>query len=93
VVNFSITCHSGFAAPAGAIEALWQRLDAPHDDARFTKVGGEIRAMWGADAPVSMERDEREEVGRLAVLEIVREACDGTPELKSDWFAVGAMRY
>ena len=35
-----------------------------------------------------MTRDERIEIGRRAVLDVVRETCDGSPELKSDWFAV-----
>jgi hypothetical protein len=33
-------------------------------------------------------RDERIEIGRRAVLDVVRDVCDAAPELKSDWFAV-----
>lgn len=40
-----------------------------------------------------MERDEREEQGRLAVLGIVQEACKREPELKLDWYAVSPRRY
>jgi len=36
-----------------------------------------------------MERDEREEVGRRAVLGIVCDVCALPLEIKSDWFAVG----
>ena len=45
----------------------------------------------GEDAPISMERDEREEIGRRAVLDIVRSVCERAPELKSDWFAVSTL--
>jgi hypothetical protein len=71
---------------------LWPRLDANGDDVRFAKVGAEIRATWGEDAPISMERDEREEIGRRAVLDIVRGVCERVPELESDWFAVSTLR-
>jgi len=52
----------------------------------------DIRAKWGEDAPVSMERDVREEIGRRAVLDIVQDVCERTPELSPDWFAVSAYR-
>jgi hypothetical protein len=91
-VQFRITHHSGFAAPADALELLCARLGAGRDGVSFTKVGGEIRAMTQEDAPVSMTRDERLEIGRRAVLELVRDVCDGAPELKSDWFAVSPER-
>ena len=74
------------------MDLLWQRLDASRDESSFTKVGAEIRATWGEDAPVSMERDERDELGRRAVLDIVIGVCERTPELNSDWFAVSAQR-
>jgi hypothetical protein len=89
---FRITLHSGFAAPADALDLLWQRLDSKRDDARFARVGAEIRATWGEDAPISMERDEREEIGRRAVLDIVCDVCTRAPELRSDWFAVSTLR-
>ena len=78
--------------PANAMDLLWQRLDASRDETSFTKVGAEIRATWGEDAPVSMERDERDELGRRAVLDIVIDVCERAPELNSDWFAVSAQR-
>jgi hypothetical protein len=91
-VNFRITRHSGSAAPENALALLWERLDARHEGVSFAREGTEIRARWGDDAPVSMERDEREEIGRGTVLAIVRGTCDGAPDLKYDWFAVSAYR-
>ena len=93
-MTFKITHHSGFAAPADALDLLWLRLDCNRDDVRnrdvvrFAKVDAELRATWKADAPLSMERPEREEFGRRAVLSILYEVCEGAPELKSDWYAV-----
>ena len=55
----------------------------------FAKAGSEISATWGEDAPVSMERDVRAELGHRAVLGIVRKVCERAPELEWDWFAVG----
>jgi len=92
-VNFSVTQHSGSKAPADAIELLWQRVDGRRfEDVRFIRRGTEIRAATGEDAPVSMESDERSEIGRSKVLECVREICERAPELKADWFAVGPRR-
>jgi hypothetical protein len=91
-VRFRITHHSGFAAPSDALELLWPRLGVRRDGVSFAKVGREIRAMTEQDAPVSMTSDERLEIGRLAVLAVVREACDGAPGLESDWFAVSPER-
>jgi len=89
-VQFRITPHSGYAPPADALDLLWERLGARRDGVSFTKVGVEIRATTGEDAPVSMTSDERAEIGRRAVLDVVRDICDGVPELRSDWFAVSA---
>jgi hypothetical protein len=90
-MTFKITRHSGFAAPADAFDLLWQRLDPKRDGVRFTRVGAGIRATWTEDAPISLERYEREEVGRRAVLDIVCEVCERTPELESDWFAISPL--
>jgi hypothetical protein len=91
-MTFRITRHSGFAAPADAFDLLWQRLDGNLDGPRFTKVGAGIRATWEGDAPISLERDEREEIGRRVVLDIVCDVCARAPELRSDWFAVSTLR-
>jgi hypothetical protein len=89
-VNFRITRHSGWAAPDDALDMLWERLGSRREEASFARGGAEIRATWGSDAPSSIDRDEREEIGRAAILEIVRDVCEQSPELRSDWFAVGA---
>jgi hypothetical protein len=93
-VKFRITPHSGLRGstpPADAMDLLWQHLDARPDKTSFTKVGAEIRVTWEEDAPASMERDERYELGRRAVLDIVIDVCEQAPELNSDWFAVSAL--
>ena len=91
-MTFGITLHAGSAAPVDALDLLWQRLEGKRDDARFDRVGVEISATWEEDVSSSMERDEREEVGRRAVLDIVRDVCERAAELESDWFAVSALR-
>jgi hypothetical protein len=88
LVQFRITPHSALAPPPDALELLWQQLGGDHEDVSFAKVGSEITATTGEDAPVSMTVDERVEIGRRAVLDIVREICEQAPELRSDWFAV-----
>ncbi|HLM85217.1 MAG TPA: hypothetical protein VK272_03410 [Solirubrobacteraceae bacterium] len=89
-MQFRITPHSGFALPDDALDLLWARLGARREEVSFAKVGDEIRATTGEDAPVSMTRDERAEIGRRAVLHVVCDVCERAPELRSDWFAVSA---
>jgi len=87
-VKFRISRHSAFKPPDDALDLLWLRLGASRDEVSFTKVGAEITASTGEDAPVSMTSDERVDIGRRAILEILRDVCELAPELKSDWFAV-----
>jgi hypothetical protein len=91
-VTFRILLHTGFAAPADALDLLWPRLDGKRDDVRFARVDAEIRATWDEDASIRVERDEREEIGRRAVLDIMRDACERAPQLEADWFAVSPLR-
>jgi hypothetical protein len=91
-VRFKITRHSGFSPPEDALEQLLQRLGVYREGARFSKVGEEIWANVETEAPVSMTQDERVDIGRRAVLKLVREACEAAPGLESDWFAVGSER-
>jgi hypothetical protein len=87
-VDFRITIHSGYSAPPGALAMLAQALGPRRESSTYAKVGTEIRASWLADMPVSMERDEREETGRVAILDVVREVCGPSADLDADWFAV-----
>lgn len=89
-MQFDITPHSAYNPPANAVELLWQWLGPSRDGVSFAKVGAHITARTGEDAPVSMTRDERAEIGRRAVLNAVRAACEGAPELNSDWYAVSS---
>jgi hypothetical protein len=89
-VRFKITRHSGYRPPDDALDLLLTRLGPSREEVAFAKVGMEIWATFEADAPVAMTWDERADIGRRAVLSVVREACEGVPELNSDWFAVSS---
>ncbi len=91
-MDFTIAPHSGFKPPADAIEQLWAVLGSARDEARFARRGADITATWGEDAPISMERDERADIGRRAILSIVRDVCETTPGISSDWYAVSVAR-
>jgi hypothetical protein len=91
-MDFRITRHSGFAAPDDALDRLLEHLGATRADMSFTRGHSDIRARWRTDAPFGMENYEREELGRSAILEIVRAVCAQTPELEADWYAVSAQR-
>jgi hypothetical protein len=53
--------------------------------------GDEIRATWGEADSDSATRGVRAEIGREAIVDLIREACERAPELKSDWFAVSYL--
>jgi hypothetical protein len=91
-MRFKITFHSGHKPPANALDLLAPRLGARREEVAFVRVGAEIWATVEADAPVSMTQDERADIGRRAVLDVVREVCEGAPDLNSDWFAVSSGR-
>jgi hypothetical protein len=91
-MEFRITRHSGFGSPDDALDLLWAHLGARRPEASFAKGSRDIRAEWTVDLPVAMERDEREQVGRATILEIVRTVCAQTPELTADWYAVSSHR-
>lgn len=92
LMRFKITRHSGFAAPENALDLVWPRLGEHHNGMSLAHVGSEIRVAVRRDMPVSMERDVREEVARLAVLDFLRKACRGAPELKLDWYTISPLR-
>lgn len=91
-VDFRITHHSGSGAPEDALERLWQVLETRGVGVRFGKRGSEIRATLPEDDSVSLDSDARAQVGRRAVLDIVREVCESAPELELHWYAVSVLR-
>jgi hypothetical protein len=91
-VQFRITRHAGSGSPTEAIELLWQHLGAGGEEVSFGRVGSELKARWREDAPVSMERDERVQLGRRAVLQILEDVCERSPGLEFGWYAVSPMR-
>lgn len=91
-MKFRITRHSGFGAPANAIDLLSERLGPKREEVSFARAGAEIRASWGEGAPFSRAEEESVEIGRRVVLEAVDGVCNGDPELRSDWFAVSVLK-
>lgn len=87
-MKFKITIHARSGAPSDAVALLFERLGPSRDSVRFSKPGVAIMANWVTDAPVTMERDERSEVGRQTVWDIVRTVCEDTPDLRSQWYAI-----
>lgn len=89
-MDFRIAYHAAarHAPPEGALERLWEILGPMREEVSFAMGSREITAMWRGDAAISMTQDERTQMGRRAVLEVVLRVCDATPELDSDWFAV-----
>ena len=91
-MKFRITRHASASAPEQAIELLAERIGSKRREATFVRVGREIRANLDRDDPVSMTQDERVDIGRRMVLEIVADVCEHAPELKLDWYAVSAAQ-
>ncbi len=87
-MKFKITIHARSGAPPDAMDLLWERLGTKRDDVGFSRPGVAIIATWMSEAPVTMERDERKDVGRRAVWDIVNDVCEGAPGLRASWFAV-----
>ena len=92
-MRFRIGLHAGHAAPPDAVARLAERLGSRCEDARFSLRGDALEATWGEDAPSAMSRDERAEIGRSALLEIVGAACERAPGLRLDWFAISPIGY
>ena len=89
---FKITYHSGFNPPADALDRLMQKLGTERNQVSFSKANSEIRASWNGYRASSTTPEEHGEIGRHAVLDIVREVCELTPGLQLDWFAVSRVR-
>ncbi len=91
-MKFRVTRHSAVKPPEGALELLSLHIPPRREDVAFSRTGSEIRARVDRDEAVWMTQDERLEIGRQAVLDIVREVCERSPELKLDWFAISPAR-
>ena len=87
-MRFKITDHSGYSVPDDALDRLWTQLGPRQEDVSFAKVGSEIKATVGDEAPVSMTHDERVDISRRAVLAVVTDVCERVSGLNPDWFAV-----
>jgi hypothetical protein len=73
------------------MELLLRRLGAQRDDVSFAMVGPAIMATSGEHDGDSRTRGDRVEVGRLAIVDLICDACERAPELESDWFAVSYL--
>jgi hypothetical protein len=91
-VKFRISRHSGFGAPAHAIDLLSERLGPKREEVSFARAGTELRATWGEASPFSRGEEESGEIGRRVVLEVLDGVCNEDPDLRSDWFAVSALK-
>ena len=89
-MRFRITPHAGHDAPADAVEQLLATLSGRRSKGRFSKVGSEIRVVWGRDDG-GWDRDLRREAEREELLELLREACGPGGPLKLDWYAIGPL--
>jgi hypothetical protein len=91
-MKFKITPHKTASPPEHALDLLTERVGRRREDVSFARLGHELRANLDRDEPVSMTHDERTDIGRRAVLDIVAEVCERAPELKLDWYAVSPAR-
>lgn len=91
-MKFKITRHAAVSPPEHALDLLEQRLGRRRKGVSFVRVGSEIKANVNRDDPVNMTQDERTDVGRRAVLEIVSELCEHDPDLELEWYAVSPAR-
>jgi hypothetical protein len=94
-VRFRITRHAGHALghapPADALELLLERLGPRRGGVSFVKVASQITATWNPDMSSGATSDERADIGRRAVLDIVRQVAEGDPGLDPDWYAVSEL--
>ena len=90
-MRFRIGRHSGFPAPADAMELLLRRLGAQADEISFAMGRDEITATSPESHGDSTTREIRVEVARQAIVDLIRDVCERAPELESDWFAVSYM--
>jgi hypothetical protein len=91
-MEFRITTHAGYGAPVDAIASLWPHLrEIVVENTEFAPGHDEITATRGHGEASRAVREERTEPERRAVLEAVREVCDRTAGLQSDWYAISPV--
>lgn len=73
------------------MELLLRRLGAQRDEVSFAMVGAEIWATCGERDDSSRTRGERAEIERRAIVDLLSEVCERSPELEADWFAVSYL--
>jgi hypothetical protein len=92
-MEFRITTHTAYGAPADAIASLWPHLEtADVADGAFARGPEEqITASWGYGDASQTVREELMFRERREVLEAVCEVCDRAPGLESDWYAISPV--
>jgi hypothetical protein len=73
------------------MELLLRRLGARRDELTFAMDGGAIMAISEEHEGDSSTREERIEMERRAIVDLLVDVCDDAPELESDWFAVSYL--
>jgi hypothetical protein len=91
-MRYKITRHAAVRPPDRVMDLLGERIPARREGVLFTRAGEGISARLDGDEAVGRTHDERSEIGREAVLEVVGEICERSPELKLDWYAVAPAR-
>ncbi len=74
------------------MDLLEARIPARTEYVVFSRAGSELQALVDREESVRMTHDERVELGRQAVLDVIGEVCERAPELRFDWFAVSPAR-
>lgn len=87
-MRFRVTRHTGYGAPADALELLLSHLGPRRDDVSFSMVGSEIRARWDEEISDSVTRAIKAEAMRWEIFQIIERVCENAPALRSDWYAV-----
>ncbi|MHB8531798.1 MAG: hypothetical protein ACYDC2_03660 [Solirubrobacteraceae bacterium] len=85
-----MTKHGSSSPPQNALDLLGELIAGRREDAYFKRAGSYISARLDREVPIAMTQDERTEIGRRVVLEIIGDVCDRTPGMKLEWYAVGA---
>lgn len=91
-MRFKITRHRGHrGAPEDALDSLWDQISRRHEDVSFARRSSAIVATWQGELAAGSERNERAELGRLRVLEVLTDVCGQSPQLELGWYAVSPM--